>query len=145
MATGAFWAFGSALQMGDAGTPEAFATIAEIIKLVPPKMKRDAMEVTNHQTGSGWREYIAGFRDGGEMEVEANWVPSNATHNSTTGIIHVFANVNTNRNFKLVLPDGLGTLSFAGHINGLEPDLDLEKQGMLKFTLKVSGPVGFDF
>lgn len=142
MASGAFWAYGSALQLGDGAVSEAFTSIAEITKLVPPGMKRDSIEVTNQQSTEGWKEFIPGWRDGGEVEIEANWLPTNATHNASTGLVETFAD-NVNHNFRIVLPDNILTISFAGHLSGVEPDLPLEDKGILSCKIKVSGKVTF--
>ena len=134
----AFWAIGSTFQLGDGATPEAFVSLAEVTKLSPPSWKRDSIDVSNMSSPSGYREFLAGWRDGGEVKIEANWLPLNPTQDSTTGLLASFED-NVNHNFRLVLPDDLATISFRGHVTAYEPDLDLEKQGLLSVTIKVTG------
>jgi hypothetical protein len=38
-------------------------------------------------------------------------------------------------NWKIVLPDTVKTISFAGFVTGFEPDLPLEEQGQLSITI----------
>lgn len=140
MASSAFWAYGSTLQLGDGGSPEAFTSIAEIINLTPPQMSRDDIDVTSNSSSDGYREFIGGLRDGGEVAIEANWLPSNATHDDVTGLLSTF-HTNTNHNFKIILPNTLATISFAGFVTAFEPDLQVEEQGKLNATIKVSGKV----
>lgn len=140
MTSAAFWVYGSKLQLGNGGTPESFADIAEVMDITPPPMERDEIEVTNQQSTGGWREYIPGWRDGGEVTFNCNWLPNNATQNETTGLLKTFAD-NLLHNWKIVLPDTVKTISFAGFITGFEPDLPLEEQGQLSLTVRVSGPV----
>jgi hypothetical protein len=142
--TDAFWAYGSKLQLGDGDDPEVFADIAEIIELTPPAESRDDIDVSNMQSPNATREHIPGWKDGGEVTFKANWLPTNATHDSATGLRSIFGD-NVNHNWKIVLPGSpaLLTISFAGHLNAFEPDLPLEEQGQLSGTIKVSGSVTY--
>jgi predicted secreted protein len=137
----AFWVYGSKLKLGDGGTPtEVFTSIAEVIDLTPPALSRDSIDVTNQDTTNGWREKIPGFRDGGEVTFNCNWLPTNATHDATTGLLSTF-NDNDLHNWQIVLPDAVTVVAFAGFLTGFEPDLPLEEQGQLSITITVSGPV----
>lgn len=138
MTSSAFWAYGSTLQLGDGATPEVFTSIAEIVELTPPQMSRDEIDVTSHSSSDGYREFIAGLRDGGEVSFRANWLPTNATHDGTTGLLETF-NDNVTHNWKIILPNTLATISFSGFLTAFEPDTPLEEQGQLSGTIKVSG------
>ncbi len=139
MTSSAFWAYGSTLQLGDGATPEVFTSIAEIVELTPPQMSRDEIDVTSHSSSDGYREFIGGLRDGGEVPFKANWLPSNATHDGTTGVLAQF-NSNSNKNWKIVLPNDTGIdIRFVGFVKEFNPDLPIEEQGQLEGTIKVSG------
>lgn len=140
--TSAIWAYGSQLKLGDGATPENFTAIAEITELTPPSEKRDDIEVTNMSSANGTREFIAGFRDGGECSFKANWLPTNATQDKTTGLRAAYAS-NSNQNWQIVLPSSILTISFAGHLSTLESDLPLEAQAELSGTIKVSGAIAY--
>lgn len=142
MTSSAFWAFGSILQLGNGATPEVFSAIAEITELVPPKMSKDSIEVTNHDSTNAWREFLPGMRDGGEVTLTANWLPTNATQDGTTGILESFTD-DDNHNWKIIAPDTIITISFSGHVTAFEPELPMEEQGKLSVTIKISGPVTF--
>lgn len=136
MTSSAFWAYGSKLQIDDgAGN---YSDIAEITELAGPKMSKDSIEVTSHASASGYREFIAGMRDGGEVSFKANWLPTNTTHDGTTGLLESF-NDDVNHNWKIILPNTLITITLVGHLTAFEPDLPLEEQGQLSGTIKVSG------
>jgi predicted secreted protein len=138
MTSSAFWAYGSLLQMGDGATPEVFTTIAEIIEVKPPNSSRDAIQVSSHGSSDGYHEYLPGMRDGGEIPVTANWLPTNATQDQTTGVLESF-NDDSIHNWKWIAPDTLVTCSFAGFLTAFEPDTPLTEQGKLSFTIKVTG------
>lgn len=140
MASNAFWAYGSLLQLGNGATPEVFSTIAEVRDITPPPMERDTIDVTSHDSTGGWKEYIGGWRDGGEVEFECNWLPTNTTQDGVSGLLATFAD-NVTHNWKIVLPNAIATVTFAAFLSKYEPDLPIEEQGMLKVTLKVSGAV----
>lgn len=140
--TNAIWAYGSQLKQGDGATPENFTTIAEITELTAPNESRDDIEVSNMSSSNGTREFISGWRDGGEVTFKANWLPSNSTHDSTTGLRASYA-TNTNHNWQIVLPGSALTISFAGHISKLEGELPLDGAAMLSGTIKVSGAITY--
>lgn len=137
----AFWAYGSLLQLGDGGSPEAFTSIAEITKLTPPNETRDAIEVTHTTSTDGRREFIPGWRDSGEISFEANWLPDNSTHDQTTGLYSTFDD-DALHNWRIVVPDVV-QIDFAGFITAHEPDLPMEEQAKLSGTIKISGKPTF--
>lgn len=140
--TEAFWAYGSKLQLGDGDDPEVFADIAELTELTPPSESRDEIDVSNHQSPNATREFIPGWRDGGEVAFKANWLPNDATQNSVTGLRSIY-NDNLNHNWKIVLPGDVLTIAFAGHLSALETDLPLEEQGSISGTIKVAGAITY--
>jgi len=136
----AFWAYGAKIKLGDGAGSETFAEIAEVIDITPPAMSRDAIQVTNQQSTSGWHEKIPGWRDGSEVTFNCNWLPTDTTHDNVTGMLETF-NDDVLHNWQILLPDGVTLISFAGFLTGFEPDLPLEEQGQLSLTLTVSGVV----
>ncbi len=138
MTSSAFWAYGSALQIGDGETSESFTSIAEVTELTPPSMSRDAIEVTSHGSADGFREYISGWRDGGEVSIVANWLPTDTTHDGTTGLLESYLDDEAH-NWRVVLPDSLATIAFAGFLTAFNPDLPLTEQGKLSCTIKITG------
>mgnify|MGYP001589020400 FL=1 len=138
MASSAFWGYGSTLQLGDGATPEVFTTIAEVTNLVPPSMKRDSSDVTAYSSADGYREFLPALRDGGEVGVEANWLPNNATHDEVTGVLESF-NDDVNHNWKIILPSSIATIALTGHVTAFEPTTPLDGHGKLSFTIKISG------
>jgi len=139
MTTSAVWAYGSQLQLGDgASGTENFTAVAEIIELTPPNESRDDIEVSSNSSSNGYREFIGGWRDAGEVTFKANWLPTNATQDKTTGLRAAFA-TNTNQNWKIILPGSILTIAFAGHLTALEGELPLDAQAQLSGTIKLSG------
>lgn len=138
MASSAFWAYGSKLQLGDGATSEAFTDIAEITELVFLDMTRDTIDVTSHNSANGYREKMPGLRDAGKIAVKANWLPNNATQDETTGILAKF-NDDLLHNFKIIAAGSVATAALAGFVSDFKADLPLEEQGTLEFSIEISG------
>jgi hypothetical protein len=137
----AWWAYGSEFQIGT-------TKVAEVIDISGPSMSKDAIDVSHNDgtAGDGWRVFIPGFRDGGEIGVSANWIPVDSTHDGSTGILGVFEG-NSLQSFRIVTADdgssGTVTISFNGIVTSFNPTMPLTEQGKLDFTIKVSGAVTF--
>ena len=53
-----------------------YTQVAEVTNITWPGYKRDAIDVTFMDSTSGFREFIPGLKDAGEVTVEMNWSPS---------------------------------------------------------------------
>ncbi len=141
--SGALAAFGTFLKIGDGGGPETFTTIAEVTDLGGPKLKRDTIDVTNHSSSGKWREFLAGLKDGGTVSMKLNFIPTNATHSPTTGLLNDFDD-GTLRNFKLYFTDAGPTIaSFAAIVTSFEPAEPVDGALTADSELKVSGAVSW--
>ena len=139
----AFWAYGSLLQVGDSAGA-VFTSVAEITELGLPKRKKDAIEVTNHDSPSGYAEFISGMRDGGEVPFKANFLPTNTTQDEVTGLLSGF-NDDDLHYWRIYVPHVNLTFPFNGFLTAYEPTLPLKAQGELSGTIKVSGKPGAPF
>ncbi len=136
--TSAFWAYGSKLQIGDGATSEAFTDVAEISELNFLDMKKDSINVTNHSSADGFHEKLPGMKDAGAIAGKANWLPTNATQDGSTGLLAKF-NDDDNHNFRIITAGSLATAAFTGHLTSFKADLPLLAQGALEFTIEISG------
>ena len=75
---------GLALELGqnDAvispASPETFKSVGEITSLGKSGAKADTVDVTNMQSPDGFREFISGLRDCGEVSCTVNFVVDDA-------------------------------------------------------------------
>jgi hypothetical protein len=137
--TSAISSFGTLVKKGDGGSPESFTTIAELLDIEGPEMELDTEEVTSHSSTDGWAEYIGTILDAGEVSFEVNYVPTNATHNATTGLIKDMT-ARTKRNFTLVFPDsGNTTWSFTALVTSVGPTAPVRGALRGKIGLKLTG------
>jgi len=132
-------AFGTLLKIGDGGDPETFTTIAEVSSISGPGLSLDTIDVTHHSSTAGWREFVGGLLDAGEVSFDINYTPTDATHDASTGLIKDMVD-RTVRNFQLVFPDtGNTTWSFSALVTGFEPSEPIDDKLAASVTLKLTG------
>lgn len=68
--TNASHAHGTVLSMKKSGATE-YTKIAHLISVTPPNVTTDEIETTDHDS-KGWKEFIAGLKDGGSMPFKLN-------------------------------------------------------------------------
>lgn len=129
-------AFGTAFKVGDGATPEVFTAVAEVHNINGPSISRDSIEVTHHGSIGGFREYIPGLRDGGEVSIDINWNPANATHEDLYEALTSVQSGNTN--YKIEFPDAT-EFAFSGHVTGFEASAPIDDRLTASVTIKVSG------
>ena len=132
-------AFGTLLKMGagTGGTAETFTTIAEVGDIDGPSDSVDTIEVTNHSSSGARKEFVAGLIDSGEVSFPINWIPSNATHDETTGLEYV-KNQRAIRNFHIIFPDAT-QLAFEALVTKFARKAPVADKLSADITLKVSG------
>jgi len=138
-----FAAKGTLIKQGDGASPEVFTTIAQVVGLGGPSISLDPLDVTNHSSVEGWKEFVGGLLDGGELTLEINFDPADGTHDSTTGLIKDMTD-RTVRNFQLVFSDTANTTwTIPALVTGFEPAAPVDGKLSASVTLKVSGKPTF--
>lgn len=90
--------------------------IAELTNITTPSIRTNFIDVTNHQSPSGFAEVVPGRIDGDEMALEGNFIGGNASQ------IALFnANKNhTSNSYVITFPDvGTTDFSFTGYVSSL--------------------------
>jgi predicted secreted protein len=127
-------AFGIALKRGDGVTPtEAFTAIGKVSDVKGPEIKRDTYDVTAHDSANGWREFIGGLKDAGEVTITVNYDPS--VHDS---LVEDFEDVKP-RNYKLVFPQALGEWALALILTEFSQEAPVDDKLSAELKFKVSG------
>lgn len=140
MGANAISAFGTLLKKGDGATPtETFTTIAEVLDIDGPELGLDTEESTSHDSVDGWEDFVATILRSGEVSCEINYVPTNATHDASTGLIKDMTG-RTKRNFKLVFPNAsTTTFSFTAYVTKVQPKAPVNGKLTADITLKITG------
>lgn len=133
---------GALLQMGDAGSPEIFTSIANIANSTGPNESMTMLDGTHLASGE-FMEKIAGMKDGGQVTLTCHFDPTNATHDAATGLKKKFDD-KTLTNFRINLLAIWATnnlISFSAYVNlgaiSLAPNEIITRD----VTLEVSGAV----
>ncbi|HZN74930.1 MAG TPA: phage tail tube protein [Micromonosporaceae bacterium] len=130
-------AFGTQFKRGDGATVEAFTTIANVTSIGGPVRKRETIDVTAHNSPDGWMEFWGGIKDGGEISLEINYDPTEATHDLDDDFDDVEP-----RNYQIViLPDTADehTWDFAGILTELGDEFPYDDKMARSMTIKVTG------
>lgn len=139
MTTGATSSFGTYLKLGDGGTAEVFATIAEVKDIKGPKLSLNTEDVTSHDSTDGWAEYIGTILEAGEVTFDINWKPANVTHSFSAGVLKDLVG-RGKRNFQLVVPVTPAlTWSFAALVTEFGPEFKVKGALTSSVKLQVSG------
>ena len=108
MASDAFSGVGTSLYRQDP-TTSAWEVFSEVNNIEGPGFTRDTIDVTSLDSTGGYREFITGFRDGGEVTMEMNFTNANVDKLKSD------FETDTLVNYKIVLPDDDESIfSFSG-------------------------------
>lgn len=113
--------------------------IAEILSLDGPNAERDMIDVTNMQSASQAKEFIAGLIDGGEISLDLNYLPQNATHKL---ILTDLATPSTATGYTLTLTDAsTSTITANLLVKSFKLKGAVADRLSASVTFKVTGPV----
>lgn len=141
MATAALSGYGTFLKRGDGGSPETFSTVGEVRSMSGPSMETDEIDVTTHSSAAAgaFKEFIMGLIDAGSIEFDTNYVPSDPTH---IGLRNDFLN-RTKRNWQIVLPGAIQTISFAGYVKSMPFEFPVDDAITQKISIRCTGAPTF--
>lgn len=138
--------FGALLLKGDGASPENFVAVMGVKSMTGPSISRATHDTTDMQSPSGWREFIGGLNDGGEVTFEANLLPRNDTQNQEDGgFMAEFdkSSCNSRGNWRISFPlcegEPEGYLQFGGIVTGQSMQFPLDDLMTFNGTIKVSG------
>lgn len=142
MTTSAIQAVGTLLGVEDSSSPGTYTTLAGVVSIQGPGVSRDVLDATELASTGGWREKIAGLKDGGDLTLELHYVPDNAAHGDAgDGLLATLA-AGTVYNFQISWPDTSTTLwQFAALVSNFSPSASPDGKLTASVTLSISGAV----
>ena len=137
MPTAAMKSKGVLLQRSGGGSPDVFATIAEVLSFDGPSRTLPVEDATSFD--SNWAESIAGIPDGGQVTFGMNLIPSNTVQNA---LAEDLENA-TLRAYRLVFTDtGSSKLEFSGYVTAFSSSSGGPNSKInASCTIRVSGGV----
>jgi len=110
--------------------------LAEILSYDGPNKKRDTIDVTNMDSAGGYKEFIGGFRESGDLKCSMNFT------RDTYDLMNDDFESETKQTYELAIPDDDNTtMSFLGLVMDLGFKADTSKQVTADVTIKVSGQI----
>ncbi len=116
-----------------------FTVVPWVQSITGPDETFDVIDVTTHSSVGGYREFITGLADGGELTATINWHDDETTHAELQAKL-------VNRelgNFQLWWPgyDTLNLCDFDGYVTGLTRSTPTDAQITRDLTIKITGTV----
>lgn len=138
MTTDAMIGFGTLFKTGNGAIPEIFTSLAEVTNVTPPAMARDSIDATHEESPEGYREFIPGLKDGGEVSLELNFIPGNTTADDLIAEFDATTGTGAIKNRQIVFPNG-EILAFRAFLTAFETDAPIDDKMTLSVTFKVTG------
>ncbi len=112
--------------------------LAEITSINGPSMSRDVIETTSLDTVGGYKTFIGGLREGGDVSLSMNF-----THDTYELMKNDFED-DDNQNYMIRLPDDENsTLEFEGMVMEVPLGIETGDRVSADVTIRVSGSVSF--
>lgn len=133
----AYLALGTELQIET--EPDNFETIPGCQSLAGPGATREAVDVTSHSSTGGYREFISGLRDGGEITCDINWLFDDDVQN----VLETAFDADEPYAFRVRYPWLTPVLydAFDGLVTDLTSASPIDAQATRSLTVKITGPV----
>lgn len=129
-------ALGTVLNIGQGPTP-APVPVAGLTSIGGLELSADTIDTTTLDSDGGYREFIGGFKDGGEVPLEGYFDPE--TGKGQKELYDLFESGATQA-FSIVFPAALGAQwNFSGVVTGFTTGASLEDPLSFGATIKVSG------
>lgn len=130
--------FGTQFKRATTLTPgTVYETIANVTSIGGPERKRETIDVTAHDSPGQWMEFIGGLKDGGEISLDINYDPAEATHDLDDDF-----DDESPRNYRVVILPGTEdeyTWQLTGIMTGLSDEFPYDDKMARTMTIKVSG------
>lgn len=112
-------------------------SVAGVIAITPPPISQDAVESTDMDSEDGWREYIAGLRTAGELQIEINYIAGGPAEDALLGLFD-----GERHDLGIIFPNAV-EWTFSAVPTNFEPGLPMDDKQTASFTAQVSGKPSF--
>ena len=131
---------GFLLQVDITGT---YTTIAEVKDISGPDTTVDIVDVTNQDSPDNFEEIIPTLKRGGTTSFDVNFVPTDPTHDSTTGLLY-YLNNRSQEDWQIIIPGTGLSVQFSGYVVKWGPKFPVANVASASMDIRVSGPVVID-
>lgn len=110
--------------------------VGDLSSISSPSMTQEELDVTTLDSDGGYREFIGGFKDPGEVSLTGYFVPSDE------GQVELYRVFDTGEqaDFEIEFPPQMGAKwQFSGIVTAYNTPIDLEEAVGFEVTIRVSG------
>ena len=125
------------ISIGDSASPNTFTEIAEVKSIGGPNEDSEELDTTHLRSVGGYREYIQSFKDGGELPLTMNFLPTDGSQDSVTGLRALYTS-GAIRGFKITYHDTT-TCTFDAYVKAMGVPVDVGSVLELNSTLRITG------
>ena len=117
-------------------------TIAEVRDISGPAQVAEKDEVTNQSSPNFYKEWIATLLDGGAVTFTCNYIPGDASQDSSTGLLS-FLQARGLRTWSITppSPEESHVIGFTAYVTKWDTKFPFAKAATLDIELTVTGPV----
>lgn len=138
MASNAFSGVGTQFKRGSMvdSSGATYTAIAEINSISGPNITRSTIDVTSLDSTNGYREFISGFRDGGEVTLEMNF--------TRDGYLDMKTDMDSDDavTYQIVLSDtGATTFEFEAYATNVGMAVPTDDKVTASVSLKIDGEI----
>lgn len=136
-------AFGTLMKWDPAGGT-TYVAIGQVKDISGPNLARGDIDVTTHDSTSGYREYLPGLADGGDVSFAISLDPDNTAHVGAagTGLVTDFTRDGCTMPAWQVTLKSCGSTAiwtFDGYLNGMSFSSPLEDEQLADVSVKITG------
>jgi len=127
---------GTLIARADVATPTNFTTVAQIMKITPPSLTRNAIETTSHNESE--ESFVVGIARKGELTFDVGFVPSGATHGNLAGGLVKDWKDGTLAIWKVTFPEST-KWTFSGYVTNVAVDAPVDDLLSASITIRPTG------
>lgn len=110
--------------------------LTEVNTITGPNRSRDTIDVTTLDSVGGYREFIGGFRDGGEVTLDMNWTRAGFD------LLNIDFEASVSQSYSIVMPDtGATDFSFQGWVTNISKTIPADEKITMTVTIKIDGQI----
>jgi predicted secreted protein len=117
-----------------------YTTVAEVKDITGPATSVDVVDVTNQDSPDNYQEMIPTLKKGGQASFDVNFLPTNGTQDSTTGMLSFLHN-RSRELFQITIPGTSLSVQFAGFVIKWAPKFPVANVATASMDIQVTGPV----
>jgi len=115
----------------------AYVAVANVTNIGGPGLAADTVDVTTHDSTSGWEEVVSTILHSGEVKLDIVYDPNAASHSyATDGLAERYVSKKLTR-CQLIFP-GPYTWTFSAYVTGYEPSESVDGALTAAITLKLT-------